>query len=175
MSRRIALLITTRNSRGDYQELRAGLNDLETVFKVLNEWVRNGVELIDVHYSGANELVALPVEAFDGEYIDESLAALRLVWEAILEKHSQTNSPVGDHVAPGNPNAFRHPSEAYPYTEPSDDSKTLTEQANELLTQSQHLVEESRMHRKEARAMRRVLHQKIEDSIQGRLFLPLFP
>lgn len=83
----VVLQIRSINSKGHPQEFSAGKIELEEAFELLNQLVVQGVTLLSVtYYDEEHKRVSLPVTAFDGAPMKESVGRLQLEWEAALLK-----------------------------------------------------------------------------------------
>ncbi|GAB3701554.1 hypothetical protein GCM10027592_29820 [Spirosoma flavus] len=84
--------ITAIRDNQDADDFIIGGNSIEGCFGLLSKFVSLGCQLITVKLSlGEDCLTFLPIEAFDGEPMEEAIQVLQREWEAILFTNKNSN------------------------------------------------------------------------------------
>lgn len=91
------LCLTTLTPQNEFRKFSLYIDRLEFGFDVLNRIVAKGNKLLRVQLADDQGIVNLPVEAFDGSSILESIKELENEWKFIME--SSPNSEANTRMA----------------------------------------------------------------------------
>ncbi|SFE95314.1 hypothetical protein [Spirosoma endophyticum] len=78
------LYVSGRDQEREFQQYAIDDEAIEYYFDVLNHLVKAGFQVSAVKLVIEGKAMLLPVEAFDGELVEEHLRALQQIWEELL-------------------------------------------------------------------------------------------
>ncbi len=88
----VTLSIASLNLRGDYQQYSIVSADIDSCLDMLTYLTKADCHLLSANLVLDNEKpTPLPIEAFDGEPMQEALQMLQLEWEEVLVKAGRLN------------------------------------------------------------------------------------
>lgn len=87
----LLIVVSGIDPQGNYVHGRLDTSSLESGFELLSRLVQSGWQLISVKlHEGKHRCIFLPVEAFDGQTMEEPLQRLQQSWEEAL-LHTKPN------------------------------------------------------------------------------------
>lgn len=84
----VLLHLTAVDQQSNIREFSCDIDQLELGFDVLNQIVAHGDRLIWARLIDKLDIIALPIEAFDGDSVLEPIRALEREWKSILTQPS---------------------------------------------------------------------------------------